>query len=259
MHGLLPPIITGARLAGKAILEVYNGDFAVSYKDDSSPLTEADRRSHNILSRVLEEAAPGTPVCSEEGRSIPYKERSAWDEFFLVDPLDGTKEFVKRNGEFTVNIALIRNRIPVLGVVYAPVTDTLYYSASEEGSWKQSGEDAPRRISVRTVPPPDGLVVAASRSHGSETLTAFLQKLHPGRLVTAGSSLKFCLVAEGSADIYPRFGPTWEWDTAAGHAILIEAGGRVTTTDGTTEISYNKETLKHDGFIARPANIYYAM
>ncbi|MGC2062670.1 MAG: 3'(2'),5'-bisphosphate nucleotidase CysQ [Thermodesulfovibrionales bacterium] len=258
MKKLLSPIIAGVRDAGRAILGIYNSEFSVSYKADSSPLTEADRQSHDILLRVLRDISPDIPVCSEEGEVIPYAERKNWNEFYLVDPLDGTKEFVKRNGEFTVNVGFIRKGIPVLGVIYAPVTDTFYYASEGEGSWKQTGTVSPEKIRVATAPRAAGLIVAASRSHGSPELETFLAKLQIGERISAGSSLKFCLVAEGKADLYPRFGPTWEWDTAAGHAILLEAGGRVTATDGSAELSYNKETLKHEGFIARPSGIAYA-
>lgn len=257
MKALLPPIIAGVRAAGRAILAVYNSEFSVSYKDDASPLTEADRQSHTILTEVLEAASPEIPVCSEEGADIPYASRKDWRIFYLVDPLDGTKEFVKRNGEFTVNVGLIRDGIPVLGVIYAPVPDTLYFAAEGEGSWKQTGMTPPEKISVSTLPRAGGIIVAASRSHGSPEIEAYLADLQIKERITAGSSLKFCLVAEGKADLYPRFGPTWEWDTAAGHAILREAGGRITLPDGSAELSYNKETLKHPGFIARPSGIAY--
>jgi 3'(2'), 5'-bisphosphate nucleotidase len=255
---LLSPIIVVVRDAGRAILDIYHSEFSVSYKDDSSPLTEADRLSHDILLRALRDISPGIPVCSEEGSARPYRERKGWSEFYLVDPLDGTKEFIKRNGEFTVNVGLIRQGVPILGVIYAPVTDTLYFSSEGEGSWKQIGREAPEKISVMNAPRTEGIIVVSSRSHGSEDLEAFLAKLKVREKISAGSSLKFCLVAEGKADIYPRFGPTWEWDTAAGHAILLEAGGRVTTPDGLAELSYNKETLKHEGFIARSSGKAYA-
>jgi 3'(2'), 5'-bisphosphate nucleotidase len=243
-----------AREAGRAILEVYgSGDFAVTYKEDSSPLTEADRRSHDIISSRLHESTPDIPVLSEEGSSVSFEERSGWAAFYLVDPLDGTKEFVKRNGEFTVNIAVMARGRPALGVVYIPVRDTAYFAAEGQGAFRQVGDDPPERISCTEKLASDPLLAIASRSHGAEETERFLSGLNVTERISAGSALKFCFVAEGRADIYPRFAPTWEWDTAAGHALLLEAGGRVIRTDVKAEIEYNKPVLKHPGFIAAPA------
>jgi 3'(2'), 5'-bisphosphate nucleotidase len=250
---LLDRLIEIAREAGRAVLDVYgSGDVEVSYKSDSSPLTEADRRSHEVIQKGIVELAPDIPLLSEEGAGADYAVRCAWERFFLVDPLDGTKEFVKRNGEFTVNIALIEGKGPGRGVVYVPVRDVFYYSRQGGGAYRQEGGDPPRRIHVKEGPGSDGLVVVASRSHGSEALEDFLKTVRVKARISAGSSLKFCLVADGTADIYPRFGPTWEWDTAAGHAIVLEAGGVVVDTGG-GELAYNKEVLKHKGFIAASA------
>jgi 3'(2'), 5'-bisphosphate nucleotidase len=241
-----------SRYAGRAILDIYEtDDFSVEFKDDDSPLTRADRRSHEVIVEGLKDIAPAIPVMSEEGSSVPFAERKEWKEFFLVDPLDGTKEFIKRNGEFTVNIALIQDGVPAAGVVHVPVRGDTYYAAKGGGAWLVHSEDEPQRLSVRTdIDAP--LVVCASRSHGSGALDDFLAQLDISERISAGSALKFCLVAEGRVHFYPRFGPTWEWDTGAGHAIVMEAGGRVVDTGGVDELRYNKEILKHEGFIVAP-------
>lgn len=242
-----------AREAGRAILDVYGtDDFNVEYKDDDSPLTEADRRSHEIIATRLKELTPDVPVISEEGSGVPYEQRKDWEIFYLVDPLDGTKEFVKRNGEFTVNIAVIDRGRPSVGVIYVPVQDVAYFAAEEQRAFKQVGTGEPVEIGVSGVLPSDPVVAVASRSHGSEETEKFLERFTVQERTSAGSSLKICLVAEGKADIYPRFGPTWEWDTAAGHAILLEAGGRLIHTNSKDEIEYNKPVIKHEGFIAAP-------
>lgn len=234
--------------AGHAILEIYEQDFDVEYKEDRSPLTQADKASHRIISEKLSELYPEIPVLSEEGTDIPFGERQAWERFWLVDPLDGTKEFVKRNGEFTVNIALIEGHHPVAGVIYIPVQDVLYFAEENKGAWKKQGEDTERRIRVKEVPNGGGLVVVRSRSHPSDELRTYLERLNIKDIISRGSSLKLCAVAEGSADIYPRLGPTWEWDTAAGHAIVEAAGGHVVDMEK-RPLRYNKEVIKNDHFI----------
>jgi 3'(2'), 5'-bisphosphate nucleotidase len=247
---LLPHIIDIARSAGHAIMEVYeSGDIDVSYKDDDSPLTLADKLSHEIIVAGLSQLTPDIPIISEEGSEIPYDARRNWETFYLVDPLDGTKEFVKRNGEFTVNIALIDRGRPSLGVIYVPEQDVTYSAAEEQGAYKAERDGLPVKIETSDRIATDDMSVIASLSHGSDALNEYLKGLDVGQLVSAGSSLKFCMVAEGKADLYPRFGPTWEWDTAAGHAIVLEAGGRVVGTEGKEELQYNKEILKHKGFI----------
>ncbi len=238
-----------AVIAGQSILNIYNGPFAVNYKEDRSPLTEADRASHDIIVDALKKLHPEIPVLSEEGKEISYEERKEWDLFWLVDPLDGTKEFIKRNGEFTVNIALIKDNRPVMGVIYVPVPDLLYFAEKKQGAWMQSGKEQPTRVHVKNRSNGDGLVVVQSRSHPSEELKRYLEKLRVKESIARGSSLKLCAVAEGSADIYPRLGPTWEWDTAAGHCIVEEAGGHVVDSER-TPLQYNKEIIKHDHFIA---------
>ncbi len=247
-------LVEVAREAGKAILEVYGSeDFGVQFKEDSSPLTEADRRSHEIIARRLKELTPDVPVISEEGAGVPYEQRKDWEIFYLVDPLDGTKEFIKRNGEFTVNIAVIDRGRPSVGVIYVPVQDVAYFAAEEQRAFKQKGTGEPVEIGVSGKLPSDPITAVASRSHGSEATEKFLERFTVQERTSAGSSLKICLVAEGKADIYPRFGPTWEWDTAAGHAILLEAGGRLIHTSQKRELEYNKPVIKHEGFIAAPS------
>ncbi len=238
---------------------IYSSDFAVEQKDDSSPVTEADKRAETIILRELEKAAPEIPVVSEEAaaeRKIPDVD----DIFFLVDPLDGTKEFINRNDEFTVNIALIEGGAPVLGVVYAPALSRMFYSLGPGLAFEQSVEpkadngalqaSEPRAIQVREHPI-KGLTAVASRSHRSPETDDYLRAFNVADFVSAGSSLKFCLVAAGEADIYPRHGPTMEWDTAAGHAVLIGAGGEVLNFDGAPFVYGKTQTgFKNPYFVA---------
>lgn len=237
-----------ARRAGKAILEVYSQDFEVDEKEDQSPLTKADMASHRLISDALQELTPEIPVLSEESAFVPWEQRSQWRRYWLVDPLDGTREFVKRNGEFTVNIALIEDHRPVLGVVHAPVPDITWYGDREQGAWRQQGDQLPEKISV-TPAAQTPVRVAGSRSHAGDSLKRFLEKLGEHEIVSMGSSLKLCLVAEGKADIYPRLGPTSEWDTAAAQAVVEAAGGQVTDTD-LQPLGYNrKESLLNPHFL----------
>lgn len=231
-HALLPAIAELAKRAGAEILEVYGQDFAVVDKADQSPLTQADLRSHQVIVQGLQALSPQLPVLSEEASDISFEQRRSWQRYWLVDPLDGTKEFVSRNGEFTVNIALIENHAPVLGVVYVPVKKTLYQGIVNQGAWRQVGDAPATSIHVRS-PAAATLRIVGSRSHAAPgTLDQHLPKLGPHTLLSIGSSLKFCLVAEGSADLYPRFGPTSEWDTAAAHAVVEAAGGAVVDAQG---------------------------
>ena len=225
---LLEPVCDIARVASRRILAVYEGEFAVEHKQDSSPLTEADLASNAAICEGLARLTPALPILSEESASVPFAVRSSWQRYWLVDPLDGTKEFVKRNGEFTVNIALIEGHAAVLGVVHVPVSNTTYYAARGAGCFKQEAGGTPRALHTRRADPGQ-LVVSGSRSHGGEALQAFVRSL-PGEvaLISKGSSLKLCLIAEGLADIYPRFGPTSEWDTAAAQCVVEQAGGIVT-------------------------------
>jgi 3'(2'), 5'-bisphosphate nucleotidase len=230
-HNLLTDIVALARRAGDAILSVYSQQFEVTSKADRSPLTLADTQSHDIILAGLRTLTPDVPVLSEEASDIPYSERSRWHRYWLVDPLDGTKEFVSRNGEFTVNIALIERHEPILGVVHVPVSDTTYTGARGAEGRRQSGSEAPRIIHV-TSKAATPLRIVGSRSHRDAILDKCLPRLEPYELVAVGSSIKFCLVAEGSADLYPRFGPTSEWDTAAAQAVVEAAGGVVLQTNG---------------------------
>lgn len=245
---LLDPACAITREAGAAILEVYGTRFNTSEKADRSPLTEADLASHRIIQRRLEELTPEIPLLSEEGRDIPFEERRHWSTFWLIDPLDGTKEFVKRNGEFTVNIALVRDHVPILGVVFSPVLDTLYAGLPGIGAFRESAEGGRRDIVVRW-PAPERPSVVSSRSHGHDRLGQALERLGPHEAVAMGSSLKLCLVADGSADLYPRLGPTSEWDTAAAHAVVRAAGGTVCDLKG-QELRYNtRESVLNPEFL----------
>ena len=238
-----------AKEAADKIMEVYVTDFEVRNKSDRSPLTRADMASHDVICSRLAVLTPDIPVLSEESAHIPYSTRKTWDQYWLVDPLDGTREFIKRNGEFTVNIALIRENYPVLGLIYAPVKGLCYYAARNEGAYKQGNGAADLRIKAKASRA-DALVIAGSRSHGNERQQAFFRKMGDQiETIAIGSSLKFCLVAEGIADIYARFGPTSEWDSAAGQCIVEEAGGRVTDT-GFTRLRYNtKDSLINPDFL----------
>ncbi|MEX0899697.1 MAG: 3'(2'),5'-bisphosphate nucleotidase CysQ [Gammaproteobacteria bacterium] len=244
----LPTVVALAREAGERILEVYASDFAVTSKDDKSPLTAADLAAHHTIVAGLETLTPDIPILSEESASVPFAERGAWDRYWLVDPLDGTREFVKRNGEFTVNIALIDGDAPVLGVVHVPVTGVTYYASVENGAFRQDGETKPHAIATRT-PPSTPPVIVGSRSHAGESLAAFLDRLGEHQLVSVGSSLKLCLVAEGIADCYPRFGLTSEWDTAAAQCVAEVSGATVTDLEG-NRLRYNrKDSLLNPHFI----------
>ncbi len=242
-----------ARDAGREILDVYGTAFTVDVKEDQSPLTEADRRGNVVIVNALTEQYPDIPIISEETSTVSYGERKNWEYFWLVDPLDGTKEFIKRNGEFTVNIALIHKDTPVLGVVYQPVGDRMFWSKQGSGAWLSENRSA-------AVPLKGGehystkakVTVVASRSHRTQEVEDFVEKLKAAgkevEFLSAGSSLKLCLVAQGKADVYPRLGPTMEWDTGAAHAIALEAGRRV-LADGTgTPLIYNKENLLNPFF-----------
>ena len=237
-RALLDAVADIAQRAGRTILEIYGTNFDVDAKADDSPITEADRRANDVIKAGLDALPLKLPLLSEESRQAPWEERRHWDSLWLVDPLDGTKEFVSRNGQFTVNIALIEGHRPRLGVVHVPVTGVTYSGLVGQGAWKQSGEGPPEPIRVRRLG--DGPVrVVASRSHRGPDLDGYLERLGPHETVSMGSSLKFCVVAEGQADVYPRLGPTSEWDTGAAQAVLEAAGGQVTDTDG-QRLRYNK-------------------
>lgn len=231
------PLVALARQAGDAILEVYATDFDVQAKDDDSPLTQADMASHRVIDAGLRALTPDIPVISEESGLPEYAERSQWDRYWLIDPLDGTKEFVKRNGEFTVNIALIEKHRPVLGIVHVPVQNKTYTGCEGAGSAVIVADGEPESIQVAAASATPVRVVG-SRSHRGASLDAYLEALGAFEMLPMGSSLKFCVVAEGKADIYPRLGPTSEWDTAAAQAVVEQAGGAVVELDG-RPLAYN--------------------
>jgi 3'(2'), 5'-bisphosphate nucleotidase len=256
---LLLVAINASLKAGEEILKIYDSDFAVENKKDNSPLTQADKNAHEIINELLQETQ--FPVLSEEGKDIDYSIRSAWEYFWMVDPLDGTKEFINKNGEFTVNIALINQQKSILGVIYVPVTKTLYFAAENVGSYKLEiqhilgtniGEIISQSIRLPAKNFRHKFIVVASRSHLSEETKMFidgLKSVHKDLdLVSSGSSIKFCQVAEGSADVYPRFAPTMEWDTAAGQAICEIAGKKVIDYTTNETLLYNKERLKNNWF-----------
>lgn len=248
MNELLSQIEALAVKAGDAILEVYeSGDFGVDHKSDDSPLTKADLASHKVIVHGLENLTPDIPVLSEESAKIPFEERKTWSKYWLVDPLDGTKEFIKRNGEFTVNIALIENGKSILSCVYVPVTKVSYTAAVGIGVFKrENGKKSSISVMKNSRFKP---TIVGSRSHMSDDVKEYLERLGQHELVSMGSSLKFCLVAEGKADLYPRLGLTSEWDTAAAQCIVEQAGGHVVTLDG-EPLQYNsKDSLLNPHFM----------
>jgi 3'(2'), 5'-bisphosphate nucleotidase len=243
---LLPAVIDMTREAGRAVMAHYGTAAGVEEKDDRSPITLADRAAHRILAEGLRRLDPAIPVISEEGRLVPAEERRAWRRFWLVDPLDGTKEFIKRRAEFTVNVGLIEDGEPVLGVVLAPALDLLYWASKGGGAWRQQGTAPAERIVSRPAVPGAALTVVESLSHPSPELEVYLQTIPVARRVKAGSSLKFCWVADGRADVYPRLGPTMEWDVAAGDCIYRQSG-----QDGqrSSPLTYNKPDLRNASFV----------
>jgi 3'(2'), 5'-bisphosphate nucleotidase len=254
----LPELIDIARQAGKAIMQVYAGSIDVENKSDNSPLTQADLVAHRIIEAGLKQLTPDIPVLSEESADIPYTTRSQWQRYWLVDPLDGTREFIKRNGEFTVNIALIEGSKATVGVVYAPAMGLLYY-ADESGAYKQQDGHAAIAIKARKLNPED-ITIAGSRSHTDARLQRFVEniekKLSPVKLIPMGSSLKICMVAEGAADLYPRLGLTSEWDTAAAQSVLERAGGSLQDTQGEPLLYNGKESLLNPEFFADGASTH---
>ncbi|MEM7254313.1 MAG: 3'(2'),5'-bisphosphate nucleotidase CysQ [Pseudomonadota bacterium] len=234
--------------AAAAIMAVYKSTFDVEVKDDRTPLTEADLAAHRAIVAALSTMTPSIPILSEESADIPFAERSQWETYWLVDPLDGTREFIKRNGEFTVNIALIHQHNPVMGMIWVPVTSVCYEAGVGLGAWKSTSDEARDAITVRSRPT-DVTMVAGSRSHGSDATRAFVERLGATEMLAIGSSLKSCLVAEGKVDIYPRFGLTSEWDTAAAQCIVEQAGGRVTDVS-LQRLQYNtKDSLLNPDFL----------
>jgi len=233
--------------AGQEILTIYQRDFQVDTKDDNSPVTEADIAANDIIVASLGTITPDIPILSEEGTSIAWDERKKWQTFWLVDPLDGTKEFIKRNGEFTVNIALIHNQQPILGVVYAPVLDKLYYTNSEGAFLLHAGKTV--KLSALAMPDDEAVKVVGSRSHASPEMALYLARFKETDIIPVGSSLKFCLIAEGSAHCYPRLGPTCWWDTGAGHAVACAAGAKVVQLDGSPLLYNHQESVLNPFFV----------
>lgn len=249
MHysSILPDVIKIADQASERVLHIYQSDFKVDYKADQSPITAADLASHEVIVQGLRKLTPDTPILSEEGADIPWEERKHWRRFWLIDPIDGTRDFTQRTGEFTVNIALIEDGEPVLGVVTAPALKEAFWGAKGEGAHKRdrSGKISP----IHVVEAKAIKRVVASKNHLNDETKAFIEQVGEHELVQAGSSLKFCRLAEGRADLYPRLGPTCEWDTGAAHAVLVAAGGKVETLEG-EPLRYGKEDLLNPFFIA---------
>ena len=237
-----------AKEAGEAISQIYNSDFDYQIKKDLSPITAADRLSHKIITERLKILTPQIPILSEENCDIPFKVRAQWTDYWLVDPLDGTKEFINNNGEFTVNIALIKNNTPILGIIHIPITHETYWGSINKGSFYLNENDDVVSISVSNNHQ-NPIRIVASRSHPSEMLNDLLDKIIDYEIIKIGSSIKFCHIASGQADCYPRFGPTSEWDTAAGEAIVRYAGGHMVTLNGNL-MNYNaKEDYLNPNFI----------
>ncbi|WP_396621520.1 3'(2'),5'-bisphosphate nucleotidase CysQ [Marinobacter sp. W-8] len=249
MHysSILPDVIKIADEASEKVLHIYQSDFKVNYKEDHSPITAADIASHDIIVKGLRQISRDIPILSEEGAEIPWEERKKWRRFWLIDPIDGTKDFTQRTGEFTVNIAMIEDGEPVMGVVTAPALKEAFWGIKGEGAHMRDRTGRVHRI--RVAEPKDTLRVVASKNHLNDETRAFIDTLGAHETVQAGSSLKFCRIAEGHADIYPRMGPTSEWDTAAAHAVLVAAGGKVQTPEG-HPLVYGKESILNPNFIA---------
>lgn len=246
-------IIAIAEEAGNAIMEVYGGNFEVMQKEDRSPVTEADRKANAVILHGLSQLYPDIPYISEETRQLPYEKRKEWKRLWIIDPLDGTKEFIKRNGEFTVNIALVENGIPVMGVVYVPVQSLTYAGIKGAGSFKLVDG---KRVTISNpshYSNKNSITVVASRSHLSPETGEFIEKLKAGgkqvEFVSSGSSIKICMVAEGKADVYPRFAPTMEWDTAAAHAVALYADCKILDAQSGKPLVYNKEDLRNPFFV----------
>lgn len=247
-------LISIAKEAGEEILKVYQSDtenWDISFKGDSSPLTLADKFSNAVINDRLTKLFPAIPIISEENKEVLFEDRKNYKMFWLIDPLDGTKEFIKRNGEFTVNIALIENNKPIGGIVYVPVQDKMYYSHLGKGAFViEDGIKKPLKVASFSKEQKN-LIIVASRSHMNEETTKYIAQFDEAEITSIGSSLKLLLIAEGKAHIYPRIGPTMEWDTAAAHAIVNEAGGRVFRYDNNTDLEYNKENMLNPYFIVQ--------
>ncbi|MFC0703451.1 3'(2'),5'-bisphosphate nucleotidase [Marinobacter persicus] len=244
---ILTDVIRIADEASERVLHIYQSDFKVHFKEDQTPITAADLAANEIIVKGLRRIAPDIPIVSEESPETPWEERKHWRRFWLIDPIDGTKDFTQRSGEFTINIAMIEDGEPVMGVVVAPALKEAFWGVKGEGAYKRDRSGKAHRIRVAELR--DSLRVVASKNHLNEETRAFIARLGPHETVQAGSSLKFCRLAEGHADIYPRMSPTSEWDTAAAHAVLLAAGGKVQTPDG-KPLKYGKENIENPFFIA---------
>ena len=248
---LIESLISTCKDASEAILNIYEGDdFSVKSKNDNSPVTAADFAAHKIIQQALKKITPSIPQLSEEGTTTTIEQRQQWDTFWCIDPLDGTKEFINRNDEFTINIALINQNKPILGIIYVPTTQTAYWGSSELGAWKQTANQPAAQI--RSRPLGEELIVVASRRHGQDANYSLLKPIQHHfkhvRSTGIGSSLKMCLIAEGVADFYPRLYPTSEWDTAAAQAIVEAAGGRLVNSENLDPLTYNKVSLENPYF-----------
>jgi len=245
--------------AGDEIMKIYQQDFDVDYKADNSPLTKADIKSNEIITDSLKNIYPEIPILSEENKEVPYNIRKNWEYFWLIDPLDGTKEFVKKNGEFTVNIVLIYKDTPVLGVIYSPALELLYYAQKEKGAFKQEKDANTKKLPIYNRTNNTTLKVIAPKSHYTQETKEFVNNLKNQHkkieFINIGSSLKLCLIAEGKADIYPRLTPTMEWDIAAGQAIVEQAGGKIVELKTQTTLKYNKQDLLNPWFVTKRINM----
>ncbi|MBX3077003.1 3'(2'),5'-bisphosphate nucleotidase CysQ [Candidatus Obscuribacterales bacterium] len=245
-------VVAIALEAGDAVMEIYKTDFAVQHKEDASPLTEADLAANRIIKAGLAHLTPSIPILSEESL-VEWEERKSWEYLWCVDPVDGTKEFVNRTDEFTINIALVENNRPILGVVHAPALKVTYFASREQGAFKIQDSGEPQQIKANPIPVDGPIKVVGSRSHQSPAMVDYMNKLQETRsqidFVKSGSALKFCLVADGTADMYPRLAPTSEWDTAAGHIVINESGKRVIQYGKDEELVYNKQDLLNPWFI----------
>ena len=246
---IIQGVIALTRQAGSAIMEVYKSEFEIHIKDDNSPVTDADTKANAIITEGLMEINPEIPILSEEGRDIPFSERSIWETFWLVDPLDGTKEFIKKNDEFTVNIALLKENQPIFGVVFAPALDILHWGCQDKGAFKSISGNSHKPVAVNSQLS-DPVKIAGSRSHPSIKMNTFTSQFEKYEVKPMGSSLKICSVADGSVDFYPRLGPTMEWDTGAAHAVLRAAGGEIIKYGTYESLEYNKQNLLNPEFIA---------
>ena len=249
LEALITPVCDIVKQAGQEIMKIYLGGFEIAEKEDHSPLTTADLASHHLICTRLQMLTPDIPVLSEESAMIPFDQRAKWKQYWLIDPLDGTREFIKKNDEFTVNIALVIDHVAHLGAVYLPAKDTCYFAATGHGAFKQEHKQAAHRIRTRISAPDSTPTICGSRARAGPSLQTLLSRIGKHELIRVGSSIKTCLVAEGRADLYPRFGPTSEWDTAAAHCVVREAGGSLVDTQ-LMDLRYNtKDSLLNPPFI----------